>query len=126
MKESFFQFSDPQLTYIEFSINPNFNEEIFDGFALESHVTNSVLDENRETLVSLELLIGDTEESQPFNIKIVMSAHFICNKDGYLEKLSKTNAPALLLSYARPIVSLITSQAGYPSFNLPFINFTED
>lgn len=98
---------------------------MFEGFSLESQVTNSILDEDKEALVSLKLLIGDKTEKQPFNITIVMSAHFICNKEGFLNRLIETNAPALLLSYARPIVSLITSQAGYPSFNLPFMNFKE-
>ena len=39
------------------------------------------------------------------------------------DKLSKVNAPALLLSYARPIISSVTNQAGMKPLNLPFVNF---
>ena len=126
MKESFFQFSDPQLVDISFHINENFDQDLFEGFSIESHVHRSNLKNNKEALVNLELKIGDETEHYPFNITIVMSGHFICNKENFMDKLIETNAPALLLSYARPIVSLITSQAGYPAFNLPFMNFTEE
>ena len=35
------------------------------------------------------------------------------------------NAPALLLSYARPIVSMVTNASHYPAYNIPFINFAD-
>lgn len=126
MKESFFQFSDPQLTHLNFTINENFSEELFDGFSLKSDVSRSVLEEDKKFLVSLKLEVGEVTEKQPFNITIEMSAYFMCKKPEGINKLLQTNAPALLLSYARPIISLITSQAGYPSFNIPFMNFVED
>lgn len=126
MRESFFQFSDPQLIHLNFTINEKFNEELFEGFSLKSDVSRSVLEEDKEFLVSLRLEVGEVTEKQPFNISIEMSAHFVCNKPEGINKLLQTNAPALLLSYARPVISLITAQAGYPSFNIPFMNFVED
>lgn len=125
MKESFFQFSDPQLINLEFIINEGFDEDLFSGFSIKSEVHNGIIEENKEALVSLKLSIGDKSEKSPFHILIVMSANFTCDKKDFFDRLLKTNAPALLLSYARPIISLITAQAGYPSFNLPFMNFTE-
>lgn len=39
------------------------------------------------------------------------------------DNLLQINAPTLLLSYARPIISSITAQAGMKPLNLPFFNF---
>lgn len=124
VKESFFQFSDPQLTNLKFIVNEDFDEDLFSGFSIKSEIHNGIIEEEKEAVVSLKLIIGDKSESYPFHISIVMSANFSCTKKEFFDKLLKTNAPALLLSYARPVISLITTQAGYPSFNLPFMNFT--
>jgi len=125
MKESFFQFSNPQLIDLNFVINEDFDEELFNGFSIETKVHKGIVETDKEAVVRLELLIGGIEEDYPFHIKIVMSGKFMCTQKDYFEKLLNTNAPALLLSYARPIISLVTSQAGYPAFDLPFMNFTE-
>lgn len=125
MKESFFQFRDPQLVNLEFAINEEFNEEIFTGFSIESEIHNGIIEKDKEALVTLRLKIGDKSDKYPFCILVTMSGDFMCDKEEFFEKLLQTNAPALLLSYARPIISLITAQAGFPSFNLPFMNFTE-
>ena len=125
MKESFFQFRDPQLVNLEFVINEGFNEELFTGFSIESEIHNGIIEKDKEALVTLRLKIGDKSDKYPFYILVTMSGDFMCDKKEFFEKLLQTNAPALLLSYARPIISLITAQAGFPSFNLPFMNFTE-
>lgn len=41
------------------------------------------------------------------------------------EAMLKCNAPALLLSYMRPIVANITNVSKFPVYNLPFVNFQE-
>ena len=125
MKESFFQFSDPQLVKLNFQINEDFDEQLFTGFSIESEVHIGIIEQGKEALVSLQLMIGNSSANYPFQILIVMSGNFTCDKEDYFDKLLNTNAPALLLSYTRPIISLITAQAGYPSFQLPFMNFTE-
>ncbi len=125
MKESFFQFRDPQLINLEFVINEEFDEELFAGFSIESELQNGIIENKKEAAVRLKLKIGDKTEKYPFCIIIIMSGDFTCSKEEFFDKMIQTNAPALLLSYARPIVSLVTAQAGFPSFNLPFMNFTE-
>lgn len=127
MKESFFQFSNPELINIEFCGNEEFNKELFKGFSIDNHVAISILDEdaNNKAQVSLNIIIGKKSEDYPFYLSVTMSAEFICEKtesDNFY-KLLETNAPALLLSYARPIVSMITSQSGFPTLNIPFMNF---
>lgn len=130
MKESFFQFSNPQLINIEFSGNENFDEELFEGFSVDNNVNIAILDEEEtnEAQVSLSVIIGEKSEKFPFYLSITMSAEFVCDKDKseMFQRLLESNAPALLLSYARPIVSLITAQSGFPTLNLPFMNFADN
>lgn len=128
MKESVFQFTNPELVNIEFFGNQDFNEELFEGIIIDNHVSISIIDEdNNEAHVTLNLIVGDKTEKSPFYLSVTMSADFMYeeeNKEKF-HQLLETNAPALLLSYARPIVSMITAQSGYPTLNLPFMNFMD-
>ena len=46
-------------------------------------------------------------------------------EDDLISELLNINAPALLTGYMRPIISLITSSSRFPTFNLPFLDFTQ-
>lgn len=124
MKSSNFQFSDPKIINLDYSSNEDFDIELFEGFALDHNIEKAISEDNRKGTVMLTLIIGGKTKDYPFYISIKNSADFKCSDSDVFLKLIDTNAPALLLSYLRPIVSLITSQAGFPSFDLPFINFT--
>lgn len=123
MKESAFKFSNPQLLAVEFIINENFDPSNFEGFSMVNNVETNKNPSEPEATVSLELIIGEKNDTSPFYIKIKNSAHFKSNNQQLFDKLIDTNAPALLLSYIRPIVSLLTSQSRFKSFDIPFINF---
>lgn len=126
MKESSFQFSDPRLIFLSFDVNNDFEKDTYEGFSLNNDVTKLVVSKGKEALVVLELSIGDQSNKSPFYVKLKMSAKFKCDDSCMFDKLVDTNAPAMLLSYARPIVSLITSQSGFSAFNIPFINFVNE
>lgn len=126
MKESSFQFSDPRLMSLDFDVNNDFEKDTYEGFSLNNEVSKLLISEGKEALVILTLSIGDQSNKSPFYIKLKMSAKFKCGDSCMFDKLIDTNAPAMLLSYARPIVSLITSQSGYSAFNIPFINFVNE
>ena len=64
MNRSKFQFSNPELEKIEFSINQNFDEEKYDGIAMQSNIEVQMLEGN-EALVKLTLSIGNSTDSQP-------------------------------------------------------------
>lgn len=126
IRESHFQFKNPMLDYLEFEINDSFVADEFDDFDLfEAKLDISRQEESAK--VSLYIEIGDNDRNYPFQIRIVMSSEFrwldstVEQVDGYLN----VNAPALLLSYMRPIVANITNSSKYEPLNLPFINFTE-
>lgn len=126
MNRSKFQFSNPELEKIEFSLNQNFDEEKFDGIEMKSNIDVQVLD-NNEARVQLTLNIGNVTDLQPFIIHIKMGANFMWEETINKEKVKQLlniNGPAVLLSYIRPLVANITNCSRYPVLNIPFIDFT--
>lgn len=127
MNRSKFQFSNPELEKIEFLVNHNFNEEKYHGIAMQSNTKVEMLEGN-EAVVKLTLIIGNSTASQPFDICVTMGAKFTWDESIGIEKakqLLNINAPAVLLSYIRPIVSSMTNSSKYPVLNIPFIDFTK-
>lgn len=128
MKKSKFQFTDPELEKLEFDINKEYDADKFDGIVLESH-TQVKRNDSNEAYVALTLHIGGNEENQPFSILVKISANFSWEEnleEKLVKSLLKSNAPAALLSYIRPIVSMMTMSSRYPALNIPFIDFTQN
>lgn len=130
MKTSQFQFSNPVLLNVEFSINPKFksveNREININVSCNVKVNRN--EEKPTAVVELEVMIGSKEdENVPFWIKATEAAEFKWQQDVERpERLLNQNAPAMLLSYLRPTIAMITSASPFNGYNLPFINFTQD
>lgn len=128
MKKSKFQFTDPELEKLEFDINAEYDADKFDGIVMESHTQVKRGDSN-EAYVALTLQIGHNDENQPFTILVKMSANFSWEEkleEKLVKSLLKSNAPAALLSYIRPIVSMMTMSSKYSALNIPFIDFTQN
>lgn len=128
MNRSKFQFSNPELEKIVFSVNQSYEESKFDGISMQSNTEVKKLDGNKAK-VSLTITIGNDTDTQPFHICITMSANFIWEDDiddVMAKQLLNMNAPAVLLSYIRPIVSSLTNSSKYPTLNIPFIDFTQN
>lgn len=127
MNRSKFQFSNPELEKIEFLVNSNFDEEKCDGIEMKSNTDVQIFDSN-EARVQLTLSIGNETETQPFKICVIMGADFMWEEaieEETAKKLLNVNAPAVLLSYIRPIVSSMTNSSKYSALNIPFIDFTK-
>lgn len=75
------------------------------------------------------MTIGKEDASVPFYIYAEEGAAFRWNAEKideqHREKLLKQNAPALLLSYLRPTISVITAASPFNAYDIPFMNFTE-
>ena len=127
MTESLFQYNNPCITKLLYQEN--------DGFILEKgksiEISNTIdvvqqrIDEN-SAVVKVNIVIGKKDTSVPFFAEIETVADFrwevgINNVDALLSQ----NAPALLLSYSRPIIAMITNASHFPVYNIPFMNFTE-
>lgn len=122
-----FKFTNPKLVRLNFQINNDYTENEDFNSEIDISISHDIskTSEN-EAIVELNIEIGELSNQFPFFINLVIGAKF--KLDAVIEgtdfdKLLEVNAPALLLSYSRPIISSVTNQAGMKPLNLPFINF---
>ena len=73
MVRSGFQFANPILERVSFVTNNKFDSDKFEGIDIESQTSVEMHEENTAK-VSLNVIVGSSEDNQPFNIDIVMSA----------------------------------------------------
>lgn len=125
--ESAFQFKNPILTKLSLVVNDGF-EKNSDKISINLGISTKAKRKttSNEALVELTLNIGDANSNSPFVIRATESAEFRWDNSlepNVVEDLLKLNAPALLLSYLRPIIAQITSSTKYGTYNIPYINF---
>ncbi len=128
MKKSAFQFKNPQLKHLYFVDNPDFQPEGFEGMKIDMEVTPRRKQDEPIAFITLALKIGEMHVS-PFYIEITMGAEFSWTdefSEQEIEDLLNVNAPVLLMSYIRPIISSVTSESRFPTFYLPFLNFNDN
>lgn len=126
------RFKHPTLNNISFITNKNFEPENFKGFNnlsvnLEIRVPEpEINDDKEEYLVTLDVKIGEQNNYYPFEINISYMAVFEWDGQSDIEKddFLNINAPAILYSYCRPVISNITGLSEFPPLDLPFYNFT--
>lgn len=129
MKESFFRVISTSTEEVTFKKNNLFTlEDENINLELDSNIEVVFL-ENNKAKVSLEFYIFDEDnlDKSPFFIKVKESGIFEWREETDFEiinNLLHTNAPALLLSYIRSIVSQLVAFSGYPSLVIPFIDFS--
>lgn len=135
MIPSKFKFSNPILESCSFCINSEFirkvstkESEIKELRIPLQTITGKGKVKDNKCIVFVKVDIGDETGDYPFHLAVRMSAKFFW-KDSFSKKeiqgLLKINAPALLLSYIRPIVVGLTAASPFPPYQIPFMNFTE-
>lgn len=130
MRTSEFQFSNPTLSELQFYISDTYNPDTDEiNVNLAINVAKKRTGE-KEATVELTIEIGEKNEKAPFYVKAVEGAAFRWEEGAFeeeedVEKFLSINAPALLISYLRPIVSNVTMFSKYPAYNIPFINFND-
>lgn len=110
------------------NFSPPDNSTIEIPICIENTHTDIV--DEPESIVSLIITVGNKEQNCPFFVKLIIESKVTWALDDILDEqleyfLTK-NAPALLLSYARPIVSNITGSSRFPAYDIPFIDFLHD
>lgn len=128
--ESAFQFTNPALVGLMFELNHEFNNEKNQevNFEINFSVSINRSKDLNEAEVALKFNLGKPEVDYPFYIEAIESARFRWEEgmeEGMVEGLLNQNAPSLLLSYLRPVVTQITAASSYGAFNIPFINFSQ-
>lgn len=128
MVASKFQFQDPHIMEFSYTDNKSFVDQNFDGRMKIQFNTNISKDKSSpRAFVALEMILGD-DPSNPFCIHLKMGSIFKWDEleDAIVNDLLSKNAPALLISYMRPIVGMITASSRFPTFNIPFIDFRSE
>lgn len=129
MEPSVFQFTNPVLTGTQFSVNSEFCNEKELQMPVHINVANNWDKKSCRAAVQLTVSIGQENNDFPYFLQVIMNADFKWQQDVYkpedITNLLSKNAPALLLSYVRPIVANITNASPFPVQNLPFFDFTK-
>ena len=132
MKKSNFQFTTPELVGLRFALIDSFQndgKEVSVPTNIETQISpKEYHGEESFVTVAVKVTIGEEKETSPFFIEVTEKANFKWKTGDYTEEeetvLMNQNAPALLISYVRPIIHNVTGQTRYPGYNLPFINLT--
>ncbi|MFZ3172414.1 MAG: protein-export chaperone SecB [Carboxydocellales bacterium] len=133
MKESNFQLvGKPTVNSILYETNKNFefNDELSLEVTNEIHVIKGINEHLQEANVVYKIGIFTSQEFEkvPFKISMEIEGHFkwdeeLEKNEVLLENMLKQNAPAILYSYVRPLITLITIEANMPPLVIPLMNF---
>lgn len=129
MNKSLFQFITPSIVDVAFTLNTSFNSNLSEVMMDNEFSINIINKKETSATVVLTVKINDKEESfqkGPCKISVTAASEFKWNEDvKSVDVLLKQNAPALLLSYIRPVITNLTVSANLPPYNLPFMDFTK-
>ncbi len=131
MKNSEFQLLSQRLTKTEFKVNRKFRNNENKKIVLEisSNTKVTKIKDKNQAIVVFELDVFDKKELKkyPFYIHLEIEGLFSWGEDTkIIESYLNVNAPAVLMSYLRSIVTQLTVFAGYPPLILPLIDFTKN
>lgn len=134
MKESAFQFTNPELKKVVFSVFDEFKSDspsVKLKTSIEAKVSPfDVGERESNALVEVTVRIGDNDSTQPFYIEATEGARFKWENEAYsqetINNLLRKNGTALLVSYLRPVISHITGFSRFPAYQLPYIDLTDE
>lgn len=128
MKKSGFQFVRPYLKKLVFTENNQFDmgEKAIE---MQNEVSVEVEKkaEEKKAIVTLNFKVNQGKKDVPFELEAVISAGFkwTAGDEKQIDRMLSVNAPAVLLSYLRPIISQITNSSKFPAYDIPFLNFAD-
>ena len=118
LKESKFKFEKPILK--RFSFNEN------EAFEKKEELKIEIELERKEKTGGVSVILKTVNSNEiPFFIEIEMYSKFIWEEELTEEEIINAleiNAPSLLISYIRPLVTLVTGSSKYPAWNIPFLD----
>ena len=131
MKKSIFQMKGfPRISKLNFEISDKFNFSENTLLEVEVKVNTEVFEKkgNSANLKLILELFPNREKINPLYLEVTSIASFIWAEgldETIIESLLKINAPAIMFSYLRPLISNITTYSGQPPLIIPIVDFTE-
>ena len=126
-----FSYESPTLKWLEFRPNDDFelqSEQKEVNMKLKFDVQIHKDKNLPEASVDLTCELGGKEAAYPYYLRITETSRFRWVEDMDKEKvkqLLELNAPALLLSFLRPMVLQITVASHFTACQIPFVDFTK-
>ena len=128
MKKSGFQLINERVLSLDYKINENFEIKNID-LKLSGNTQINKFDDNKaRVLFNFSVFKNEPIESVPFKIDIRIEGTFTWNEEIPIDKVDQllnTNAPAILISYIRSLVTQLTVLSGFPALVIPLLNFTK-
>ena len=121
-KISEFQFTNPLVTEFSFLVNKNYRAGINTNMPIQYNCDQDRVGQFG-AVKKLNMVIGD--EESPFKINATIEANFSWSEkipEDIALTLLNQNAVALLISYLRPLIAHITTDAGFAPLNLPYLD----
>ena len=126
-ESSFYLIGKPKITKILFEINKNFVfcDEVPLIVSNNVQIMKNTDAQKMESIVVLAfgVFASETLSDVPFKIDMEIEGHFSwdekLSQSTQLEDMLRQNAPAILYSYIRPIITLITVEANMPPLVIP-------
>lgn len=131
--DRYLQFDDPTVSEFDLKVNEQF--DIVDGLEQLDIKTmiemppELEIDWSSAVPVYLSLFVNLDRDQVPYKISSKISSYFkvddeISNVDAL--QILQTDAATILLSYLRPLVSMMTAASGFPAMTLPMIDFNSE
>ncbi len=130
MKKSQFFLLNQKLIDIKYLVNESFSfpdNQI--PLIINSNINLQLNESEKTAIIKLTLNVFDEKEISKYPFFLTMTNIGIFKWDENIDKkildvLLKSNAPAILLSYLRPLVTQFTSFSNFPPLILPLIDFS--
>ena len=129
-------FETPIINHLDFTVKKDSTDETFlDSGDIQLEVENQVLkkDDSDEIITNtcktiVRLTVGENKTEFPFVVRLEMESvfHWDNDIDMDMDSYVRFHTPAIVYSYMRPIVTDLVTKSGFPPFNLPFMNFSEE
>ena len=129
MKESNFQLKEQRLLSLKYDFNESFESDSMQ-LDISSNIEIAKNEEKQIAFVKLTMNVFSTKEIKDVPFKISVTNRGVFSWKDYdeqaLETLLNYNAPAILLSYQRSVISQITAFSSITPLILPLFDFTKN
>ncbi|WP_119318639.1 protein-export chaperone SecB [Companilactobacillus formosensis] len=132
MTSKYLQFDNPTVLKFDFQVNDDFDfENDFDSADIGTLVempSEEEIDWNDDIPVYLTIFINQENDNVPYTITarimtLFQVSELLPHSDAL--QLLQTDGASILLSYLRPMVSMMTSASGFPAMTLPILDFSD-
>ncbi len=129
MQKSPFQLLKQRLISCKFNRNEKIdNYDLPINIKCNTQVNKHTNGNLAQVIFTISLFADDSFEDVPFTMELIHEGTFTWEDNLSQEQINtllKINAPAILLSYDRSIISMITAYGDLPKVMIPLLNFYE-